>query len=167
MTKRRKYTLQDKEEAFSLFAEGHSLRSIADKMNKRYQYKLNKSSINRWALSENWIDRKAKIIKDVRDKTGQKATDSITRAIGMGKGIQASFIKQLKEGMEIRPHEAYQWTHMLLRLEEGLDARDVLIDEVAQLSKQAMDNAGIPDEMQQKFAAEYSSIMKGIKKDDK
>ncbi len=107
MAKRRKYTLQDKEEAFSLFAEGHSLRSIANKMNKRYQYKLNKSSINRWALSENWIDEKAKIIKDVRDKTGQKATDSITRAIGMGKGIQASFIKQLKEGMEIRPHEAY------------------------------------------------------------
>ena len=165
MAKRRKYNEQDKEEAFSLFAEGWTVRGIADEMNKRNKYKMNKSTVNRWALNENWIDRKAKVMKDVRDKTGQKATDSITRAIGMGKGVQASFIKQLKEGMEIRPHEAYQWTHMLLRLEEGLNARDILIEEVAQLSKEAMDKAGIPPEKQAKFAAEYSALMKTLKKD--
>ena len=146
--KRKRYTEDIKEEAFSLFAEGWSVRGIADEMNKRYKYNMNKSTVNRWALNESWLERKAKVMKD-----------------GMGKGVQASFIKQLKEGMEIRPHEAYQWTHMLLRLEEGLNARDILIEEVAQLSKEAMDKAGIPQEKQAKFAAEYSALMKTLKKD--
>ena len=57
----RKYTKEDREEAYSLFAKGLTSYSIAKKMRKQRRYKnLAKSTINVWIKEENWIDRRAK-----------------------------------------------------------------------------------------------------------
>tara|TARA_Y100000310_G_scaffold100795_1_gene98679 strand:+ start:783 stop:1283 length:501 start_codon:yes stop_codon:yes gene_type:complete len=161
--KRRSYTEEDKEEAFILFSQGYSYGEVATAMNHNYHYSLNKSSIYRWAVKGGWKDRKEKIMVDVRNDTQQRATETITRAISMGKGVQATFIKQLKEGMDIRPGDAYAWTQLLLKLEDALEARDLLIDEVAGMVKDAMDNAGIDEKDQARFARQYSEMLKRMR----
>jgi len=100
----RKYTEQDKEEAFTLFAQSWSYGDIAKEMNKRYKgYKLNKSTVQRWATKDEWNKRKGEVMEAVRDITQRKATTSIARAIKLGSKLQSSFNTQLEEGMELRP----------------------------------------------------------------
>ena len=160
----RKYTTQDKEEAFTLYSQNWSYGDIAREMNKRYACKMSKSTVNRWAANEDWVNRRAKVMDEVRDITERKATTSIARAITMGQELQDMFGKQLKKGeLEIRPQDAYLWTKMLLNLETSMEARDVLIDEVAQLSAEAMDKAGIPKQKQAAFAQHYTQMVKNLK----
>lgn len=160
----RKYTEQDKEEAFTLYAQSWSYGDIAKEMNKRYNgYKLNKSTVQRWATKEEWDKRKDEVIKAVRNLTQRKATTSITRAIKLGSKLQSSFNTQLDDGMELRPSDAYAWTRYLVHLETAMEARDVLIEEVAQLFAEAMDKAGISKQKQAVFARHYTQIVRDLK----
>ena len=159
----RKYTEQDKEEAFTLYSQNWSYGDIVKAMNKRYNHKMAKSTISRWARDGGWEERREKVAKQVQKVTQQSATDTITRAITMGRGIQSMFVKQLKEGMEIRPADVYAWTQLMLKLETAMDAREVLIDEVAQLSAEAMDKAGIPKQKQAAFAQHYTQLVRDLK----
>ena len=160
----RKYTEQDKEEAFTLYAQSWSYGDIAKEMNKRYNgYKLNKSTVLRWATKDEWDKRKSEVMDEVRNVTQRKATTSITRAIKIGSKLQSSFNTQLDDGMELRPSDAYAWTRYLVSLETAMEARDVLIDEVAQLFAEAMDKAGISKQKQAVFAQQYTQIVRDLK----
>lgn len=160
----RKYTEQDKEEAFTLYAQSWSYGDIAKEMNKRYKgYKLNKSTVLRWSTKGEWDKRKDEVMDKVRNVTQRKATTSITRAIKLGSKLQSSFNTQLEEGMELRPSDAYAWTRWLVQLETAVEARDVLIEEVAQLSAEAMDKAGIPKQKQAAFAQYYTQLVRDLK----
>jgi len=159
----RKYTAQDKEEAFTMFSQNWSFNDIAKEMNKRYAGKMSKSTVNRWAINEEWEARRAKVLEEVRDVTDRKASTSIARAVTMGQELQDIFGTQIKEGMEIRPQDAYLWTKMLINLETAMEARDVLIDEVAQLTAEAMDKAGIPKQKQASFAQHYTEMIRNLK----
>ena len=160
----RKYTEQDKEEAFTLYSQSWSYGDIAKEMNKRYKgYKLSKSTVYAWANKQNWDKRKEKVLEEVRNVTERKATTSITRAIKLGSKLQSSFATQLDDGMELRPSDAYAWTRWLVKLETSVEARDVLIEEVAQLSAEAMDKAGIPKQKQAAFAQHYTQLVRNLK----
>ena len=161
---RKKYTEQDKEEAFTLYAQSWSYGDIAKEMNKRYKgYKLNKSTVQRWATKDEWNKRKSEVMEAVRDITQRKATTSIARAIKLGSKLQSSFNTQLDDGMELRPSDAYAWTRWLVKLETEMEVRDILIDEVAQLSAEAMDKAGIPKQQQAAFAQHYTQMVRALK----
>ena len=160
----RKYTEQDKEEAFTLYSQSWSYGDIAKEMNKRYKgHKLSKSTVHAWAKKQNWDERKEKVLEEVRNVTERKATTSITRAIKLGSKLQSSFNTQLDDGMELRPSDAYAWTRWLVQLETNMEARDILIDEVAQLSAEAMDKAGIPKQKQAAFARHYTQLVRDLK----
>ena len=159
----RKYTAQDKEEAFTMYSQNWSFNDIAKEMNKRYNCKMSKSTVNRWAINEDWEARRAKVLEEVRDVTHRKASTSIARAVTMGQELQDMFGAQLNDGMEIRPQDAYLWTKMLINLETAMEARDVLIDEVAQLTAEAMDKAGIPKQKQASFAQHYTEMVRNLK----
>ncbi len=160
----RKYTEQDKEEAFTLYSQSWSYGDIAKEMNKRYEgYKLSKSTVYGWAKKQNWDKRKEKVLEEVRNVTERKATTSITRAIKLGSKLQSSFNTQLDNGMELRPSDAYAWTRWLVQLETAMEARDVLIEEVAQLSAEAMNKAGIPKQKQAAFAQYYTQLVRDLK----
>jgi len=44
-----------------------------------------------------------------------------------------------------------------------MEVRDILIDEVAQLSAEAMDKAGIPKQQQAAFAQHYTQMVRDLK----
>ena len=162
----RKYTVQDKEEAFGLYSQAYSYGDIAKEMNKRYEgYKLVKSTIHSWSKGGEWDERKEKVLKEVRNITERKATTSITRAIKLGTKLQELFSTQLNDGMDIRPGEAYAWTMKMIELEGAVDARNVLIDEVAELVSDAMDKAGIEKQKQAAFAQHYTEMIRDMQED--
>ncbi len=165
----RKYTVQDKEEAFVLYSQAWSYGDIAKTMNERYageDYKLSKSTVHAWAKEGKWDERKEKVLKEVRNVTERKATTSIARAIKLGTKLQELFATQLNEGMDIRPSEAYAWTTKLIELEGAVEARNVLIDEVAELVSDAMDKAGIEKQKQAAFAQHYTDMVRNLQNDD-
>lgn len=164
----RKYTVQDKEEAFVLYSQAWSYGDIAKEMNKRYageDYKLVKSTVHTWAREGEWDERKEKVLKEVRNVTERKATTSITRAIKLGTKLQELFSTQLNDGMDIRPGEAYAWTMKMIDLEGAVDARNVLIDEVAELVSDAMNKAGIEKQKQAAFAQHYTEMIRDMQED--
>ena len=126
------YDQKIREEAFALHIEGASFKRISELLNEQYELKIAISTIKRWADKENWKVQKQETKDKVRKETVSNATKSLTRHVQTLRIIQSEFLKKAQvQGIDVKPMDMIHTIKTLIDLEGAVDAKAVVISEVA------------------------------------
>ena len=138
------YDQKIREEAFALHIEGASFKRISELLNEQYELKIAISTIKRWADKENWKVQKQETKDKVRKETVSNATKSLTRHVQTLRIIQSEFLKKAQvQGIDVKPMDMIHTIKTLIDLEGAVDAKAVVISEVAKKLPIAMKKAGL------------------------
>jgi len=138
------YDQKIREEAFALHIEGTSFKRIAELLNEQYELKIAVSTIKRWADKENWNVQKQETKDKVRKETVSNATKSLTRHVQTLRIIQSEFLKKAQsQGIDVKPMDMINTIKTMIELEGAVDAKEIVITEIAKKLPEAMKKAGL------------------------
>jgi transposase-like protein len=160
MSKRRRYTEEDRNEALSLYLYGRNANAIAKEMSKRYGYAMHRNTIVRWIKAGDWENQRKDNQKEVSEATQRAVSSSLKRHISTLQAAQATYFQDLREGkVDIRTGEVTQLIRLLMQLEGMADMQKALVDDFSVKLKKILERMDLDSKQKQQFLKAYSEVV--------
>ena len=143
-----KHNEKTKEKARFYYLNGESYSFIKRSLKEEYGINIAKSTLSNWKKRNKWDRSKKKIREEVVNGTERKATDSIGRRLKVLDNLELQFIKKLnlfkdKKVLDIKPDEYIRIIREAERLQDALNAKELLVKLVSEKLPFAMKEAGL------------------------
>ena len=149
------YSIEDKQEAMGLYLRGLGNTSIARKMNKRYDYSMDASTIRRWAEKGGWDEYRNQVEIDTVVGDMQKNMHELEE-------VRQEFLTSLRDGRaEVRGHEFVKMTEMLAKLQDIETEKQDMVTHINKCINDALAEMGFDRQIKQKFLRVYISKLRG------
>tara|TARA_R100000458_G_scaffold11194_2_gene8945 strand:+ start:4371 stop:4868 length:498 start_codon:yes stop_codon:yes gene_type:complete len=143
-----KHTEATKEKARYYYLNGESFTFIQRSLKEEFGISLAKSTLSSWKKRYQWDQSKARIREEIATQTERKATDSVSRRLKVLDNLEIQFIKKLslfkgKDVLDIKPDEYIRIIREAERLQDALNAKDLIVKQVSEKLPIAMKDAGL------------------------
>jgi len=143
-----KHTEATKEKARYYYLNGETFTFIKRSLKEEFGISLAKSTLSNWKKRYQWAKSKEKIREEIANQTERKATDSVSRRLKVLDNLEIQFIKKLssfKEDkvLDIKPDEYIRIIREAERLQDALNAKDLIVKQVSEKLPIAMKDAGL------------------------
>tara|TARA_R100000781_G_scaffold62946_1_gene39916 strand:+ start:290 stop:787 length:498 start_codon:yes stop_codon:yes gene_type:complete len=143
-----KHTEATKEKARYYYLNGESFTFIQRSLKEEFGISLAKSTLSNWKKRYQWDQSKARIREEIATQTERKATDSVSRRLKVLDNLEIQFIKKLslfkgKDVLDIKPDEYIRIIREAERLQDALNAKDLIVKQVSEKLPIAMKDAGL------------------------
>ena len=161
----RKYTLGERQGAFSLYLKGMNTRDVAREMNKQHSYDppMAHTTVDRWIKKNGWDEERSTLEHEVMAETMADAKLDMKNMIGEVEEVRQEFLERMrnKSGADIRGHEFATLTKMQEQWVENEKEKEELIDHVTECIKRALDDTVEDNTLRQNFLLRYIKLLRG------
>ena len=160
------YSTEDKQEAMGLYLRGISISDIARRMNKRYDYGLNGSTVKRWAEHGGWDEYRNQVEIDLIEHTRKTVVNDMVKNMHELEEARQEFLKNLRKGKsDVKGHEFVKMTEMLTKLQDIEVDKENLIEHINKCVHSALDEMvgarRLSKEQKQHFLRMYIGKLRG------
>ena len=161
----RKYTLGERQGAFSLYLKGMNTRDVAREMNKQHSFDppMAHTTVDRWIKKYGWDEERSTLEHEVMAETMADAKLDMKNMIGEVEEVRQEFLERMrnKSGADIRGHEFATLTKMQEQWVENEKEKEELIDHVTECIKRALDDTVEDNTLRQNFLLRYIKLLRG------
>ena len=161
----RKYTLGERQGAFSLYLKGMNTRDVAREMNKQHSFDppMAHTTVDRWIKKYGWDEERSTLEHEVMAETMADAKLDMKNMIGEVEEVRQEFLERMrnKSGADIRGHEFATLTKMQEQWVENEKEKEELIDHVTECIKRALDDTVEGNTLRQNFLLRYIKLLRG------
>ena len=161
----RKYSLGDRQKAFSLYLKGMDHSSVSKEMNKQGSFDppMAVSTVRRWVKKYGWEEERSDLEREVMTETLADAKVDMKDMIGEVEEVRQEFLDRMrnKSGADIRGHEFATLTKMQEQWAENEKEKEHLIDHVTDCIKRALDDTIEDNTQRQNFLLRYIKLLRG------
>ena len=161
----RKYTLGERQGAFSLYLKGMNTRDVAREMNKQHSFDppMANTTVDRWIKKYGWDEERSTLEHEVMAETMADAKLDMKNMIGEVEEVRQEFLERMrnKSGADIRGHEFATLTKMQEQWVENEKEKEELIDHVTECIKRALDDTVEDNTLRQNFLLRYIKLLRG------
>ena len=161
----RKYSLGDRQKAFSLYLKGMDHSSVSKEMNKQGSFDppMAVSTVRRWVKKYGWEEERSDLEREVMTETLADAKVDMKDMIGEVEEVRQEFLDRMrnKSGADIRGHEFATLTKMQEQWVENEKEKEHLIDHVTDCIKRALDDTIEDNTQRQNFLLRYIKLLRG------
>ena len=161
----RKYTLGERQGAFSLYLKGMNTREVAREMNKQHSFDppMAHTTVDRWIKKYGWDEERSTLEHEVMAETMADAKLDMKNMIGEVEEVRQEFLERMrnKSGADIRGHEFATLTKMQEQWVENEKEKEELIDHVTECIKRALDDTVEDNTLRQNFLLRYIKLLRG------
>ena len=155
----RKYTLGERQGAFSLYLKGMNTRDVAREMNKQHSFDppMAHTTVDRWIKKYGWDEERSTLEHEVMAETMADAKLDMKNMIGEVEEVRQEFLDRMrnKSGADIRGHEFATLTKMQEQWVENEKEKEELINHVTECIKKALDDTIEDNMLRQNFLLRY------------
>jgi len=156
------YSTEDKQEAMGLYLRGFGNTSIARKMNKRYDYSMDSSTVKRWAEKGGWDEYRNQVEIDLIEHTKNTVVGDMAKNMHELEEVRQEFLTSLRDGRaEVRGHEFVKMTEMLAKLQDIETEKQDMVTHINKCINDALGEMGFDRQIKQKFLRIYISKLRG------
>jgi hypothetical protein len=156
------YTTEDRQEAMGLYLRGFANTEIAKKMNKRYKYSMDASTVKRWAEKGGWDEYRNQVEIDLIEHTKKTVVNDMAKNMHELEEVRQEFLKSLREGRsEVRGHEFVKMTEMLGKLQDVESEKQDMVTHINKCINEALDDMEFDRRVKQKFLRSYIARLRG------
>ena len=161
----RKYTLGERQGAFSLYLKGMNTRDVAREMNKQHSFDppMAHTTVDRWIKKYGWDEERSTLEHEVMAETMANAKLDMKNMIGEVEEVRQEFLERMrnKSGADIRGHEFATLTKMQEQWVENEKEKEELIEHVTGCIKKALDETIEDNMLRQNFLLRYIKLLRG------
>ncbi len=156
------YTTEDRQEAMGLYLRGFANTEIAKKMNKRYKYSMDASTVKRWAEKGGWDEYRNQVEIDLIEHTKKTVVNDMAKNMHELEEVRQEFLKSLREGRsEVRGHEFVKMTEMLGKLQDVESEKQDMVTHINKCINEALDDMEFDRRVKQNFLRSYIARVRG------
>ena len=156
------YSLADKQEAFGMYLNGTSFRSIADELNKRYDWGISMRTIQKWSQKMGWKEQLNEVEHDLAEEVKRTVVKDVSARMSEVEEVRQEFLVRLRKGnAEIRGHEFAKMTEMLNGMGDIQKEKDELVSHINDCIQKALEETDIARAKKQHFLRTYVALLRG------
>ena len=156
------YSLADKQEAFGMYLNGTSFRSIADELNKRYDWGISMRTIQKWSQKMGWKEQLNEVEHDLAEEVKRTVVKDVSARMSEVEEVRQEFLVRLRKGnAEIRGHEFAKMTEMLNGMGDIQKEKDDLVEHINDCIQKALEETDIARAKKQHFLRTYVALLRG------
>jgi len=156
------YSTEDRQEAMGLYLRGHGNTEIARKLNKRYNYSMDASTVKRWAEKGGWDEYRNQVEIDLIEHTRKTVVSDMAKNMHELEEVRQEFLKSLREGRsEVRGHEFVKMTEMLSKLQDIETEKQDMVTHINKCINDALGEMGFDRQTKQNFLRVYITKLRG------
>ena len=156
------YSLADKQEAFGMYLNGTSFRSIADELNKRYDWGISMRTIQKWSQKMGWKEQLNEVEHDLAEEVKRTVVKDVSARMSEVEEVRQEFLVRLRKGnAEIRGHEFAKMTEMLNGMGDIQKEQDELVSHINDCIQKALEETDIARAKKQHFLRTYVALLRG------
>ena len=156
------YSLADKQEAFGMYLNGMTFKSIADELNSRYDWNLSMRTIQKWAAKMGWKEELRSVEHELAEEVKKTVVKDIGSRMAEVEEVRQEFLGRLRQGnAEIRGHEFAKMTEMLNNMGDLQKEKDDLVEHINDCIQRALEETDMARAKKQHFLRTYIALLRG------
>ena len=160
--RRNTYSLADKQEAFGMYLNGMTFKSIAEELNSRYDWNLSMRTIQKWAAKMGWKEELRSVEHELAEEVKKTVVKDIGSRMAEVEEVRQEFLGRLRQGnAEIRGHEFAKMTEMLNSMGDLQKEKDELVSHINECIQNALEQTDISRAKKQHFLRTYIALLRG------
>ena len=156
------YSTEDRQEAMGLYLRGHANTDIARKLNKRYNYSMDASTVKRWADKGGWDEYRNQVEIDLIEHTKNTVVGDMQKNMHELEEVRQEFLTSLRDGRaEVRGHEFVKMTEMLSKLQDIETEKQDMVTHLNKCINETLGEMDFDKRTKQKFLRIYIAKLRG------
>lgn len=156
------YSLADKQEAFGMYLNGMTFKSIAEELNKRYDWNLSMRTIQKWSAKMGWKEELQSVEHELAEEVKKTVVKDVGARMAEVEEVRQEFLGRLRQGnAEIRGHEFAKMTEMLNQMGDLQKEKDELVTHINDCIQRALEETDIARAKKQHFLRTYIALLRG------